>query len=473
MLSNTAVWRRNRAPADNEENKEQTCAEPPFRRQNRPANRYGVATRAQVLTLKEHTGLKIDEIVAITGVGKSEVSNIVKRAKERGYSKEQPLQDTFFCDGERSGRPIQATVAAAEGVVATISATRNTRTLTLVEIARRLRKTHDIGLAPMSIWRLLKRNGYHKVKPTKKPGLSEAQRKARLAWCLEHKDWTLEDWKRVLWSDETSVVYGTRRGGERVWRTVYEVNTKTCRRSRWKGFSDFMFWGCFSWHHKGPCYIWTKETAAEKKAAAADLAKRNELKEPACRAEWELNSRFQRHVRIRDQARGKEPIWKFTEARGKLVRNAKAGGIDWYRYQEIILKKKLLPFAKKHNLIVQEDGAPSHTHSENVCLYNIWDVTRLLWPGNSPDLNMIEPCWWWMKRQTSLHKDYDKKPQLRDIWLKTWKELDQPRIQRWIRRIVRHIREVIELEGGNGYREGGEDTPIDQLSKQLQNLSMN
>jgi hypothetical protein len=30
-----------------------------------------------------------------------------------------------------------------------------------------------------------------------------------------------------------------------------------------------------------------------------------------------------------------------------LVWNAKAGGIDWYRYGRVILMKKLIPFAKE------------------------------------------------------------------------------------------------------------------------------
>jgi len=35
----------------------------------------------------------------------------------------------------------------------------------------------------------------------------------------DHQDWSLEDWKKVVWSDETSVILGHRRGGVRVWRT--------------------------------------------------------------------------------------------------------------------------------------------------------------------------------------------------------------------------------------------------------------
>jgi hypothetical protein len=49
------------------------------------------------------------------------------------------------------------------------------------------------------------------------------------------------------------------------------------------------------------------------------------------------------------------------------MRKDSKGGIDWYRYQEKILKPLLLPFAKKlekklSRVRVQEDGAPAHSH---------------------------------------------------------------------------------------------------------------
>jgi transposase len=472
MVGQTTVWQRRPPAKESDEPKEATCKEPPFQRPNKVANHFGIATRAQVLTLKEFTGLKIDEIVQVTGVGKSEVSAILKRARERGYTKLQPLQDAFFADAARTGRPTKINQEVNQQVREIISQSRQSRTLTCVAIARQL-KQYNTTLTPGTVWRILRIAGYHKVKPTKKPGLTAEQRKARLAWCLEHKDWTLEDWKKVLWSDETSVVYGVRRGGERVWRTVYEQSIETCKRQRWKGFSEFMFWGCFSYDYKGPCHVWTKETAAEKKKAKADLDRRNLLRESNCKLEWELSTGFRRQLNLRGQPKGKTPEWKFNEANGKLVRKSKAGGIDWYRYQEEILKKKLLPFAIQHSLIVQEDSAPAHKHKENEVVYSLFNVRKLLWPGNSPDLNMIEPCWWWLKRRTVLHRDYDKKPELRRIWLQQWQELDQKRIQRWVKRIIRHIREVIRLEGGNGYREGGEETELDRVSQQLQSLSLN
>ena len=40
-------------------------------------------------------------------------------------------------------------------------------------------------------------------------------------------------------------------------------------------------------------------------------------------------------------------------------------------------------------------------------------------------------------------------------WVRCWeRELTQERIQAWISRIPRHIQQIIELKGGNEYREG-------------------
>ena len=36
----------------------------------------------------------------------------------------------------------------------------------------------------------------------------------------------------------------------------------------------------------------------------------------------------------------------------------------------------------------------------------------------------------------------------------TWDELPQKQIQQWIERIPYHISQIIELEGGNEYKEG-------------------
>jgi len=99
---------------------------------------------------------------------------------------------------------------------------------------------------------------------------------------------------KVIWTDETAVVVGYRRGGYRVWRTLVERYLRSCTRERWKGFTEFMFWASYCYDFKGPCYIWRPEIAAERKLADKDLKEMNEAMEPICKAEWELNNPMSR-----------------------------------------------------------------------------------------------------------------------------------------------------------------------------------
>jgi hypothetical protein len=67
---------------------------------------------------------------------------------------------------------------------------------------------------------------------------------------------------------------------------------------------------------------------------------------------------------------------------------------------------------------------------------------------------MIEPCWFWMKRQTTKHGAITSWAQLKEAWIKCWRKLPQEKIQAWIERVALHIQEIIRLEGGNEYQEG-------------------
>ena len=74
----------------------------------------------------------------------------------------------------------------------------------------------EVDLSGETVRRILKRRGYNKGKNFTKPGLTPAIKAARLVFCNEHKDWTLEDWKRVVWTDETSICLGHKRGSIRI-----------------------------------------------------------------------------------------------------------------------------------------------------------------------------------------------------------------------------------------------------------------
>ncbi|OJZ80204.1 hypothetical protein ASPFODRAFT_148152, partial [Aspergillus luchuensis CBS 106.47] len=136
------------------------------------------------------------------------------------------------------------------------------------------------------------------------------------------------------------------------------------------------------------------------------------------------------------------------------------GGVDWYRYYKKVLVPRLVPFAKecqreRPNTIILEDGAPAHSHHFQHTIYNIYDIQKFLdWPGNSPDLNAIECAWPWMKRRTTSRGAPRDKKTAEEAWIKAWNELPQEKIQHWIERLMRHIQEIIRLEGGNEYKEG-------------------
>ena len=422
-----------------------------------------IATRALVIAFKSPLGGKTNaEIQALTGLTKSTINRIYARAIEAGFDpsvKPITIRDEWLRDKPRSGRPSKLGDELTQLVSEKLSTDRYGREKSAGEIADEVSKSGIISISESSIYRTLRANGYSKTKPTRKPGLTKQMKAARLQWCLNHQHWTLEDWKAVIWSDETSIVLNQRRGGYRIWRKPEEALLKSCIRERWKGYSEFMFWGCFTYDRKGPCHAWIPETAAQRKAADIAIQALNDELEPMKRQEWELDNGMGR-MGLRNKP-GRKPKWKWDEKHGKLTRSG-GSGIDWWRYREEIILAKLIPFAKecqkdRPDTVVQEDKAPSHAHWYQDITYNLHEVSRLLWCGNSPDLNAIEPCWFYMKRKTTRKGAPKSRTEGIKTWIGSWQEVPQEVIQRWIERIPRHIQKIIQLEGGNEYKEGRAD----------------
>jgi len=419
---------------------------------------YDITTRAQAITLKL-LNLSNQEIEAITGISGRTVNKFFDKAIARGLDPTaRPLRilTHHVEDGERSGRPTKRTPENIEAIISQVKTDRYGREKTCAAIA------DEFEVSEQTVWRVLHAAGFTKTKPTRKPGLTVRMRALRLQFCLDHQHWTLEDWKRVIWSDETSMVLGHRRGGYRVWRLPSEALLKSTIRERWAGYQEFMFWGCFSWDSKGPCYIWEKETAQEKKQADEAIATLNAEIEPILKEQWELSTGIQR-LGLRNKG-GRKPTWKFTAKTGKLIRLGK-GGIDWWRYRKHILEPLLLPYAKECQItrldtLVQEDNAPAHAHSAQQQVYDMWEVQRLVWCPNSPDLNMIEPAWWYLKHKVTAKGAPTSRSDAKRRWKEAWEELPQSRIQGWIERIVHHIKEVIRCEGGNEYKEGRPESTL-------------
>jgi hypothetical protein len=94
--------------------------------------------------------------------------------------------------------------------------------------------TSELGVSKNTVKQVLPKPGYRKVKPTFKPGLTAAMKKAWLDFARAHRHWTLENLKHVIWTDETSVILRHQHGMIHIWRHTGEAMDPTVIQCKWK-----------------------------------------------------------------------------------------------------------------------------------------------------------------------------------------------------------------------------------------------
>ena len=92
--------------------------------------------------------------------------------------------------------------------------------------------------------------GYNSYWAVKKPYISERNRQKRLLWCQDKIYWTAEQWRKVLWTDESP--FCLRYSGRlRVWRLHNERYSPQCLQGTVKHDKKIMVWGAFAAHGVG------------------------------------------------------------------------------------------------------------------------------------------------------------------------------------------------------------------------------
>jgi transposase len=318
------------------------------------------------------TSASTREISAQTGVSKSKVASLAKEA---------------FPDKENlpAGCPRKLSSTDEHAVVQQITTGKATNA---AQVARNMNSILSQPVTTQTIRNTLHRAGANVTKQKKKPKLTPAQKKACLAFAYKYKEWTVEDWKRVIWSDETKInLYGSD-GQQYVWgRRRESLGERGVQKTVKFGGGNIMVWGCMGWNGVGNL------------------------------VEVEGRMNGQQYVDILDD---------------NLLESMEGLSID----PEIA--------------IFQQDNDPKHTSKVATKWFNDHNINCMDWPAQSPDLNPIEHLWTTLKQK--LNDYNTPPSGVWELWERAaekWIEIAEDDCQKLIRSMPRRLHAVIKAKGGH------------------------
>ena len=112
------------------------------------------------------------------------------------------------------------------------------------QVTKSLENVVSTSISSRTIRRELKRAGLKPIVKKKRPFLSSTHRRKRLEFAERHQHWTVDDWKRVVWSDETKINRLGSDGRKYVWiRPGEGLTDRTVQGTVKFGGGSLMMWG--------------------------------------------------------------------------------------------------------------------------------------------------------------------------------------------------------------------------------------
>ncbi len=311
----------------------------------------------------------VREIERITGVSKSSVQRIASQTGNK--------------PGGVGGRPKKLNDRI---VTSSIIQLTSGKVKTAESLAKALSHDHGINVHRTTLSRALHRAGMGATEKKKKPALSAKNVKERLSFAKSHNDWTVEDWKTVIFSDETKINRFNSDG--RTWTWVREgesLQPRNVYQTTKHGGGGLMLWGCIT--SKGVGYL--------------------------CEIEGTMDQHLYKQI-----------------LEGELQNT-----IDYYELDP-------------GTLIFQHDNDPKHTAKSVKEWLNEQEFKVLTWPPQSPDLNPIEHAWAYLKQQ--LNKYDKPPNGMRQLWERIqeeWEKISLEYINNLFNSMPSRMRAVIKAKG--------------------------
>ena len=135
-------------------------------------------------------GYSIREIAEEIGRGKSTVNRWVLKYEETGETGRK----------KGSGRPRKTTKRFDRRLVRHMKPNRKITSRKIIS---------DLGLdiSQRTVTRRLNEAGYISFFQRKKAFVNKRNRKKRVRWAKDHKNWSVAEWMKVLWSDESPYTF--------------------------------------------------------------------------------------------------------------------------------------------------------------------------------------------------------------------------------------------------------------------------
>lgn len=330
---------------------------------------------AQVIALLQQ-GLSQRAVARQLHLSQSAVSRVYRRFQETGAFIRRPRPDRQRRTSERDDRFIVTT------------ALRN-RHLTGVDVQQELRRVRGVAVSEWTVRRRLKQANLTPKRPATGPQLTPGHRQARLQFAREHRLWSIDQWRPILFTDECRVcLHGSDRRG-RVYRRPDERFAQCC-------FRETVAYG------GGSCMIW----------AGISLEGRTAL------------------VFVPGGGRG--------------------GGLTADRYITDILLEHVVPYAGfvGDNFVLMHDNARCHTSRVTRQFLDEVGIRTMDWPALSPDMNPIEHVWDQLKRKVRARNPAPTNvEELKEALLEEWEAFPQDDIKKLIRSMRNRLETLIRVRG--------------------------